>query len=518
MLDQPSLNVVDVISTHAKFRRTRTAFVCGERRVTWEAFDKRVSKVANALLDGGLNKGDKVALLTLSNIEALEILFGTLRAGGVIVPISALLQPEMIATLIEDSGSKFLFVASPLQALSTPILGSLGSIPEKHRIAIHFKDEAYQPYETFIAAAPETAPAVNLQNEDECNIIYSSGTTGLPKGIVITHQARSLVALATAVEYRVDSASTILITTPPFTNATWVILLPSVLAGAITVLMPSFSPQGFLETVQKERATHTLMVPTQYHVILELPDFEKYDLTSLRIMISVGAMLPLPLKRRILEKMGPGLLELYGLTEGVGTALKPEDMQEKTGSVGTPLASTDIRIIDEEGNELPGGEVGEIIGYSPVMMKGYLNRPEATAEIIWRDERGRTYIRTGDMGRIDEDGFLYIMDRKRDMIVSGGLNVFASDIEEVFLQHPEVLDVAVIAVPHEKWGETPLALVRPRTGAAATEDDLKAWANGRLAKHQRVDAVKLRGEDFPRNALGKVLKRQLRLPYWPELT
>jgi len=517
MLDQPSLNISDLISTHAKFRRARTAFVCGERRVTWETFDKRVSKVAHALLDGGLKKGDKVALLTLSNIEALEIMFGTIRAGGVIVPISALLQPEMIATLVEDSGSKFLFVASPLQALATPILDSIGSVPEKHRIAVLFEDEAYQSYEAFIAPAPETAPAVNLRNEDECNIIYSSGTTGLPKGIVITHQARSLVALATAVEYRVDSASTILVTTPPFTNATWVILLPSVLAGAVTVLLPSFSPQGFLETVQKERATHTLMVPTQYHVVLELPEFETYDLTSLRIMISVGALLPLPLKRRILEKMGSGLLELYGLTEGVGTTLKPEDMQGKTGSVGTPIGGTDIRIIDEEGNELPAGEVGEIIGYSPIMMKGYLNRPEATAEIIWRDERNRTYIRTGDMGRIDEDGFLYIMDRKRDMIVSGGLNVFASDIEEVFLLHPEVLDVAVIAVPHDKWGETPLALVRPRPGAAATEDDLRAWANDRLAKHQRVNAVEMRDEDFPRNALGKVLKRQLRLPYWPEL-
>jgi acyl-CoA synthetase (AMP-forming)/AMP-acid ligase II len=228
-------------------------------------------------------------------------------------------------------------------------------------------------------------------------------------------------------------------------------------------------------------------------------------------------MLPLPLKRRILEKLGPGLLELYGLTEGVGTTLKPEDMEEKTGSVGTPIGSTDMRIIDDEGRELPVGEIGEIVGYSPIMMKGYLNRPEATAEIIWRDERGRTYIRTGDMGRFDQDGFLYILDRKRDMIVSGGLNVFASDIEEIFLQHPEVLDVAVIAIPHQKWGETPLALVRHRPGAATTEDGLKEWANSRLAKHQRVNAVEFRDEDFPRNALGKVLKRELRQPYWPEL-
>ena len=225
--------------------------------------------------------------------------------------------------------------------------------------------------------------------------------------------------------------------------------------------------------------------------------------------------MPLSLKQRVLDRMGQGLMELYGITEGIGTTLKPEEILTKTGSVGTPIGGTDMRIIDDKGLELPQGEMGEIVGYGPGMMTGYHNRPEATAEAIWRDEQGRTFLRTGDVGRFDEEGFLYILDRKKDMIVSGGVNVFASDIEEVFLQHADVHEVAVIAVPHEKWIETPLALVRLRPEAAVTEDELKDWVNLRVAKHQRVSGLEFREEEFPRNALGKLLKRQLREPYWP---
>ena len=172
-----------------------------------------------------------------------------------------------------------------------------------------------------------------------------------------------------------------------------------------------------------------------------------------------------------------------------------------------------MRIIDDEGNEVSQGEVGEIVGYNAGLMKGYHNRPEATAEVIWRDDLGRTFLRTGDMGRFDEDGFLYILDRKKDMIISGGINVFASDIEEVLIQHPNVSDVAVIAGPHKKWGETPLAMVILAENATVTEEELKEWGNARLARYQRVAAVKFCDEDFPRNALGKVLKRKLREPY-----
>jgi acyl-CoA synthetase (AMP-forming)/AMP-acid ligase II len=233
-------------------------------------------------------------------------------------------------------------------------------------------------------------------------------------------------------------------------------------------------------------------------------------------MVSMGSTLPLPWKKQILEKLGPGLFELYGLTEGIGTILKPEEIMEKTGSVGTPISGNDIRIIDDNGIELPRGEIGEIVGASAALMREYHNRPDANLEIIWRDEHDRAYIKSGDVGRMDEDGFLYILDRKKDMIVSGGVNVFASDIEEVIIQHPDVAETAVIAVPHEKWVETPLALVILRESAQSSEDDIKTWINERVAKHQRVNVVEFRTNPFPRNALGKLLKKQLREPYWKE--
>jgi acyl-CoA synthetase (AMP-forming)/AMP-acid ligase II len=281
-------------------------------------------------------------------------------------------------------------------------------------------------------------------------------------------------------------------------------------------MLPAFEPEPFLRAVASERASHIFLVPTQYQTLLDHPAFAGSDLSSLQVMISMGSTLPLPLKHRILDEMGPGLMELYGLTEGLATILKPEDVVRKTGSVGPPLAGTDIRIIDDDGDELPWGEPGEIVGASTGMMKCYLNRPDATAEAVWLNEYGEPMIRSGDIGRFDEDGFLYILDRKKDMIVTGGANVFASDIEEVLIQHPDVYEAAVIAVPHPKWIETPLALVRPRPGSDPDPEEIKTWVNQRVGKVQRVSAVELYTEEFPRNALGKLLKRQLREPYWPE--
>ncbi len=258
-----------------------------------------------------------------------------------------------------------------------------------------------------------------------------------------------------AIDYRIDSSAVTIIATALYANGTWLTLLPTVFVGGTLVIMPKFDPINFLKLVQKERCTHAFMVPTQYTVLLEQPDFDSHDISSMRICNSAGSPLRLQTKQEVINRFSGELLELLGLTEGAATTLKPEDMERKMESVGIPLLGWDMAIIDDQGNELPRGEVGEIVAFSSWIMPEYYKLPDKTAEAIWLDKQGRTFLKTGDMGKIDEDGFLYILDRKKDMIISGGINIFASDIEEVFSRQPKIKDCAVIGVSHPKWGETP---------------------------------------------------------------
>ena len=304
-----------------------------------------------------------------------------------------------------------------------------------------------------------------------------------------------------------------ILTTPMYSNGTWIVWLPTIMAGGTVIIMPHFDPRSFLELVERERATHTFMVPTQYVGTLAVPDFDGFDISSLEVVVCVGSPLMKETKDQILRRFGCKLAELYGLTGGIATILQPEVVREKIGSVGVPWMGWDIRIIDNSGHELTRGQIGEIVGRSTFLMRGYHRRPDMTREVTWIDELGRTYLRTGDVGRLDDDGYLYLLDRKKDMIISGGQNVYPIDIESVLLAHPEVSEAAVIGIPHEKWGETPLALVVLRPEATVQADKLREWVNAQLASYQRVAALEFR-EMLPRNQLGKLLKRELREPYW----
>jgi acyl-CoA synthetase (AMP-forming)/AMP-acid ligase II len=493
---------------HGTWLADREAVVCGDVRLTWAQFNARINTVANALRRRGIRQGDAVAVLMQNSVEMATVLFGVLRAGAVLVPLSAMITTETVDMMLRDAGARAVFVAAPLRQLVEPLLGSDGPIMPGGHISVGFAGAGWRAYEAFLAPADTADPGTELRMDDPFVIMYSSGTTGTPKGIVHTHYSRLMLALR-GNSFRFSNASRTILTTAMYNNGTWVPMLSTFYQGGTVVIMPQFDAGDFLALVARERGTHVLMVPTQYIVTLAHPDFDTHDTSSLAVLISVGSPLRATTKAEIRRRFSADLFELYGLTEGVGTLLLPQDMERKLGSVGRPYPGSDIRIIDDAGRELPWGETGEIIGYGSGMMRGYHNRPAQTAEVMWPDAHGRIYLKTGDIGRLDEDGFLYILDRKKDMIISGGINIFATDIETVIAGHPAVLDVTVIGVPHAKWGETPLALVIPKPGADATPEALAAWANARLGKYQRVSGVVFR-EEFPRNALGKVLKRELR--------
>ncbi len=511
-LDDTQVFLPELWASHARFRTDKTALVCGDERLTWGELNTRCNRVANRLLDAGAGKPASVALLMNNAAQTAVVLLGIMKSGACVVPISTMLRPAQVASLLVDSGASVVFADAGTRALADAAFEGLTGADQLLTICADSGEGRWYALDDWLQGAADGEPPVRYDLVDDFNIIYSSGTTGTPKGIVQTHRARQHWSYSNALELRMDHTSVALATTALYSNGTWFMLLPPLFVGATVVVMDGFSPDGFLDAVAREGVTHTFMVPTQYIGVLESAKLPAANLSSLRTLLSAGSPLRQDTKEAILERIGTGLFELYGFSEGFATMCRPEQ-QHKRGSVGTPVIGFDLRIVDDEGRELSPGEAGEIVGYGGGLMKHYHNRPEETEAAIWRDERGRTFLRSGDIGKLDDDGFLYILDRKKDMIISGGFNIFPKDIEEVIGAHPEVSDVTVIGIPDPKWGETPLALVIPVAGAALDTAALLDWANARLAKAQRLSAVELR-EDFPRNALGKVIKRELRAPYW----
>ena len=496
--------IADLVKQHAQERPRHPAVIAGERMLDYGAFDSLADRIAASLQRDGVKKGGAIAICASASIEYAAVFIGALRTGVAVAPLAPSSTPESLAAMTRDAGARFLFVDAGNAAELAPVQGSIDAS------LIRLDDSAGGvALSSWLAPEGAQPEPVEIEPALPFNIIYSSGTTGTPKGIVQSHGMRwSHVQRGALVGYGAQAVT--VLATPLYSNTTLVSFFPTLTLGGTVVLMPKFDARGYLELAQRHRATHTMLVPVQYHRLLALPEFDSYDLSAFLMKFCTSAPFSAALKADILRRWPGGLTEYYGMTEGGGTlVLAAHEYPDKLHTVGQPGPGSDIRLIDEEGREVAVGEMGEVVGHSPAMMNAYHNQPGKTAEAEWFDAGGKRFIRTGDVARFDEDGFLTLFDRKKDMIISGGFNIYPSDLEAVMREHPAVMDVAVVGVPSERWGETPVAFAVLREGVSVTPDEIMEWTNSKLGKTQRLAALEFI-DVLPRSAIGKVLKRELR--------
>ena len=502
------------VSLHAQLTPDKTGASDLARSMSFRQWNERACRLGNALLGLGLRKGDRVAVLAYNCVEWLEIYVAIAKAGLTAVPINfRLLGPE-IRFIVEDAGAQALIVQEDLLERVEEVRANL-SVPVSNYIRFGGAKNlpGYRSYEEMIVNAATAEPPVEVLPDDAWAFMYTSGTTGKPKGAIRSHGASALLAVITALDQSFTRDDTGLLVMPLcHSNSLWyATLLAYCGAGCVVYDRRSFDPEHLLKVLSEERVSFTSLVPTHYIMTLGLPAATKarYNAAAVNKLLISSAPARRDTKLAIMEHFkNSQLLEAYGSTEaGWVTLLRPHEQLAKLGSIGRELTgSARIKLLDDDGSEVPDGEVGELYSCTPYAFSGYWNLPDKTAEAF----RG-PYCTVGDMARREADGYYYLVDRKKNMIISGGENVYPSELESLLGGHPKVKDVAVIGVPHEKWGEAVHAVIVLHAGASASEAEILDWCKDKIAGYKRPRTVAFIGEaEMPRTATGKILHRELR--------
>jgi long-chain acyl-CoA synthetase len=511
----------DIVYRNALLHADNEAFSCGDQRITFVQFNARVNSLIHALFSMDVKKGDGIAILSWNCLEYVDVCGAAMKGGFIYSPFNPRLHPEEIEYLINYSEANTLFVGPEL----VPTVDSLRSrLPKvKHYISFQGSVPHMFSHHELLAAHPSCEPDVNVNRDDPFLIFYTSGTTGVPRGALYTHFRKLDNTRIKALEMGVKPGDRAVQALPLFHIGGDSHVWPFFLVGGCTVIMPqrSFDPDAVLRAIQNEKATDIQLVPTQLNALLSHPDLKEYDLSSLKRIYYAASPMPVELLRKGLEIFGPIFTQGYGQTES-GPQIsslprkahqvldKPLEEQKVLSSCGQPSLGVHVRVVDEKNNDVEPGVVGEIIAQSDSIMVEYWHRPEETLEALIDG-----WLHTGDLGYYDEKGFIYIVDRKKDMIVTGGENVYSREVEDVLYRHPAIAEVAVIGIPDPAWVERVHAVVVLKADATATEKNIIAFCKEHLASYKAPKSVEFL-ESLPKNPQGKILKKEIRANYWAD--
>ncbi|MCX8022035.1 MAG: long-chain-fatty-acid--CoA ligase [Syntrophorhabdaceae bacterium] len=506
--------VGDMITRNARKFPQKIGVVSDAGRFTFDSINERVNALANTLVRWGMKKGDRIGVLLRNSHQFIEIYFASAKAGGIFCPYNNHFSRRELKDIIEYSKPRYLFLGKDFCGIIDGIKGDIDSV--ERYICLEEPPFSYmETYERLIEEGEKKEPEVEILDDDVVSMFFTAGTTGKPKGALRTHRHLISNAVAGVIELRVEYDENVLITFPMYHVACEDnIVRHSFMPNTIHIRKEGgFDPENTLEYISKERITRCQFVPTMIHSLLQVPNLERFDLSTLKLILYAAAPMPVELLKQAVKVFPCGFAQLYGQTESgpLTTVLKPEDHTidserkiERLASSGRPVINYEVRIVDEEGKDLPVGEVGEIILRSEAMMKGYWQMPEETEKKL---KNGWLY--TGDLGRLDEEGYLYIVERKNDMIISGGVNIYPREIEEIIYRHPAVSEVSVVGVPDEHWGEVVKAIVVLKKGVDITPDEIIRFCGEHMAGYKKPKSVEF-WKELPKSPQGKILKKEIR--------